>query len=159
VHKGSTQINKKIKVRVQIKGVIETEEYLGLAYRTVSSALGPYHSELFTFGFLQRRSAIIHRTVRCTNGATALQRNGRLHSAPDSYSSRQKSEQRSEAHRIVNSACPVPPEVSAPTVVCIRTLTVGWRGWRTGHCPVAHRTVRCAHRQQHPNSCFGGWGL
>nr|ACG24331.1 hypothetical protein [Zea mays] len=20
--------------------------------------------------------------------------------------------------------------------------------WRTGHCPVAHRTLRCAHRQQ-----------
>jgi hypothetical protein len=29
-----------------------------------------------------------------------------------------------------------------------RTLTVGWRGWRTGQCPVAHRTVRCAHQQQ-----------
>jgi hypothetical protein len=29
-----------------------------------------------------------------------------------------------------------------------RTLTVGWRGWRTSQCPVAHRTVRCAMRQQ-----------
>jgi hypothetical protein len=29
-----------------------------------------------------------------------------------------------------------------------RTLTVGWRGWRTGQCPVAHRTVWCALRQQ-----------
>jgi hypothetical protein len=25
--------------------------------------------------------------------------------------------------------------------------TAGWRGWRTGQCPVAHRTVRCAMRQ------------
>jgi hypothetical protein len=33
-------------------------------------------------------------------------------------------------------------------VKTVRTLTVGWRGWRTEHCPVAHRTVRCAHRQQ-----------
>jgi hypothetical protein len=41
----------------------------------------PYNSKLFSFGFLKRRSAIIHRTVRCTSGATALQRNGRLHSA------------------------------------------------------------------------------
>jgi hypothetical protein len=31
-----------------------------------------------------------------------------------------------------------------------RTLTVGWRGWRTGQCPVAHQTVRCAMRQQPP---------
>jgi hypothetical protein len=29
-----------------------------------------------------------------------------------------------------------------------RTLTVGWRGWRTGQRPVAHQTVRCACRQQ-----------
>jgi hypothetical protein len=55
---------------------------------TVSAAPGPYNSELATFGFLQRRSAIIQRTVRCAtglsgapSGATALQRNGRLHSA------------------------------------------------------------------------------
>jgi hypothetical protein len=27
---------------------------------------------------------------------------------------------------------------------------VGWRGWRTGQCPMAHRTVQCAHRQQPP---------
>jgi hypothetical protein len=29
-----------------------------------------------------------------------------------------------------------------------RTLTVGWRSWRTGQCPVAHRTIRCARRQK-----------
>jgi hypothetical protein len=28
--------------------------------------------------------------------------------------------------------------------------TVGWRGWRTGQCLVAHRTVWCAIRQQPP---------
>jgi hypothetical protein len=56
--------------------------------RTVSGAPGPYNSKLVTFGFLQRHSAIIHRTVRCAtglsgvpSGATTLQRNGRLHSA------------------------------------------------------------------------------
>jgi hypothetical protein len=31
-----------------------------------------------------------------------------------------------------------------------RTLTVGWRGWRTKQCPMAHRIVRCTHRQQPP---------
>jgi hypothetical protein len=59
-----------------------------VCHRTVSGAPGPYNSELATFGFLQRHPAIIHRTVRCAtglsgapSGATALQRNGRLHSA------------------------------------------------------------------------------
>jgi hypothetical protein len=33
-----------------------------------------------------------------------------------------------------------------------RTPTAGWRGWRTGQCPVAHQTVRCAMRQQPSNS-------
>jgi hypothetical protein len=28
--------------------------------------------------------------------------------------------------------------------------TAWWHGWRTGQCPVAHRTVRCATRQQPP---------
>jgi hypothetical protein len=36
-----------------------------------SGAPGPYNSELATFGFLRPRYAIIHRTVRCTSGATA----------------------------------------------------------------------------------------
>jgi hypothetical protein len=44
--------------------------------------------------------------------------------------------------------CPGHQDVRAPTVKTVRTLTVGWRGWRTGQCPLAHRTVRCAHRQQ-----------
>jgi hypothetical protein len=28
--------------------------------------------------------------------------------------------------------------------------TAGWRGWRIGQCPMAHRTVRCAIRQLPP---------
>jgi hypothetical protein len=59
-----------------------------VCHRTVSAAPGPYNSELATFGFLERHSTIIHQTVWCAtglsgapSGATALQRNGRLHSA------------------------------------------------------------------------------
>jgi hypothetical protein len=59
---------KKDQVRVQKKGAKETEENLGLAHRTVSGAPGTVQSELFTFGFLRRRSAIIHRTVWCATG-------------------------------------------------------------------------------------------
>jgi hypothetical protein len=62
---------------VQKKGAKEIEEYPSLAHRTVSGAPGPYNSELFTFGFLRHRSAIIHRTVRCAtrlSGAPVEQR-------------------------------------------------------------------------------------
>jgi hypothetical protein len=57
-------------------------------HRTVSSVPGAVQSELFTFGFLRRRSAINHRTVRCAIGLSGelaeqrLQRNGRLQRTP-----------------------------------------------------------------------------
>jgi hypothetical protein len=44
----------------------------------LSGAPGPYNSKLATLGFLWACSAIIHRTVRCTSGATTPSRNGRL---------------------------------------------------------------------------------
>jgi hypothetical protein len=112
--------------------------------------------ELFTFGFLRRSSAIIqrtvrcatgqclvhHRTVRCTSGATATSaRNSRLCKVNSGI---QMSEQR------VRGApdCPVPHEDRGsngrPGPSPNGRMT--WR--RTGQCPVAHRTVRCAHRQQ-----------
>jgi hypothetical protein len=34
------------------------------------------------------------------------------------------------------SDCPVPHEDKAPKVETVRTLMVGWRGWRNGHFPV-----------------------
>jgi hypothetical protein len=43
-------------------------------------------------------------------------------------------------------------EVSAPTVGTVRTLTVGWCGWRTGQCLVRPSTDSL------PNGWFGGWG-
>jgi hypothetical protein len=52
-----------------------------------------------------------HRTVRYTSGVTTIQRNGRLQRTPCNATVReqcaQKSEQLSEAHQTVNSACPV----------------------------------------------------
>jgi hypothetical protein len=107
----------------------------GLAHQTVSGALGPYNSKLATFEFLQHHSAIIHRTVRCAKRSNGYQRNGRLQRTPANATVRgqcaHKSEQPLEAHRTVHSTC-----------------------------PVRHRTVRCAHRQQpNPNSCLvvGGY--
>jgi hypothetical protein len=52
----------------------------------------------------------------------------------------------------VTPDCPVAQAVRAPTVETVRTLTVGWRGWRTGQCPVRPSIAAL------PNSCFGGWG-
>jgi hypothetical protein len=78
VHKGSTQTNKKIKVRVQKKGAKETEENPGLAHRTMFGAPGPYESKLVTFGFQKRPSSIIHRTVRCATGLSGALAEQRL---------------------------------------------------------------------------------
>jgi hypothetical protein len=67
VHKGSTQTNKKIKLGFKIKE--QKKPKSTLVWRTeLSGAPGPYKSKLFTFGFQKRRSAIIHRTVRCATG-------------------------------------------------------------------------------------------
>jgi hypothetical protein len=67
--------------------------------------------KLFTFGFLESRSAIIHRTVQCDSGATAIKHNGQLQRSPANMNSartvRAKSEQRQKAHQTVKSACPV----------------------------------------------------
>jgi hypothetical protein len=83
-----------------------------LVWRTgLSGAPGTVQAELFTFRFLESRSAIIHRTVWCASGVTAKKRNGRLQRSPANVNSAQtiraESEQRKKAHRTVNSACPV----------------------------------------------------
>jgi hypothetical protein len=115
---------------------------------TVSGAPGTVHSELCSFGFLRRSSAIIHRTVRCSTGLSGVPagqrlsaRNGRLRKVNNAI---QMSEQK------VRGApdCPVPHEDKASNGQSAPSPNdrVTWR--LTGHCPVAHQTVRCAHRQQ-----------
>jgi hypothetical protein len=70
VHKGSTQNIKRSKLGFKRN---RREPWSGapdcpVCHRTVSDAPGPYDSELAAFGFQKRRSAIIHRTVRCAIG-------------------------------------------------------------------------------------------
>jgi hypothetical protein len=81
----------------------------GLSGEPPDSAPGTVQAELFTFGFLESHSAIIHRTVRCASGATAKESNDRLQRSPANVNSartvRAESEQRQKAHLIVNSAC------------------------------------------------------
>jgi hypothetical protein len=118
---------------------------LGLAHRTVSGAPGCINSKLLSFAFPRHSSAIFHRTVRCTSGATTIcAQLSTLTDVQCSTVSRQKSEQK------VRGApdCPVPHEDKASNGRPAPSPNdrVTWR--RTGHCPLAHRTVRCGHRQQ-----------
>jgi hypothetical protein len=126
-----------------------------------SGAPGAIQTKLFTFGFLESRSAIIHRNVRCASGATAIECNGKLQRSPANMNSARtvhvESEQRQKAHQTVNSDCPVPQDVRGSMVKTVRTLPVGLRGWRTGlsggapDCPVRPSTDSL------PNGWFGGW--
>jgi hypothetical protein len=111
-----------------------------------------FHSNNSLSGFFWTCSAIIHRTVRCApdmSGEPTEQwlpgANGRLQKRTVVNSVRQKSKRRS--HR---------------TIWCIYRTRFQWSSrskpqwacWRGTHrtvnsvCPVHHRTVRCAHRQQ-----------
>jgi hypothetical protein len=133
---------KKIKLGFKRKEQKETKENFGLAHRTVSGASRSYESELATFGFQKRRSAIIHQTVRCTTGlsdapaeqrlgSTTVDCNGHL----QRYSARIiRAEVRAAAEGAPDSEhclsgatpdCSVPHEDTAPTVKTVRILTVG----------------------------------
>ena len=133
---------KRYKLGFKKKGAKETEVCPGLAHRTVSGARGPYNSELAAFGFLQRHSAIIHRTVRCAtelsgapSGATATSAMVDCNERLQRYSARTvRTEVRAAARGAPDSEqflsgaapnCPVPLEDKAPTVETVQTLMVG----------------------------------
>jgi hypothetical protein len=124
-----------------------------------------FHSELATFGNSGGRSAIIHRTVRCStglsgapSGETAPSANGRLQRYRNSEQCSlraQKSEQASKGapdceQRFSGAPpdCPVAPLVRAPTVGTQRSGDVAG----TPDCPVRHTTAAST------NGYFGGWG-
>jgi hypothetical protein len=99
--------------------------------------------KLFTFGFLESRSAIIHRTVRCASGATAKKRNGRLQQSPTNVNSarivRAESEQLEGA--LDSEQCLSGAPSCQSSNDRNRQNPNGWVTW------LAHRTVWCAHRQ------------
>jgi hypothetical protein len=140
----------------------------GLAHRTVRCTREP-NSELATFGNSGSRSAIIHRTVRCSTGLSGvpaeqrlLRTNGRLQRAVNALQCAQKSEQSQKAHRTVNSACPVHHRtVRWPSCQKLQRSNpnglVTWLAHRTvsgdtPDCPVRHSTTASTNGQ------FGGWG-
>jgi hypothetical protein len=132
-----------------------------LVWRTGLSGVPPdsiwctreLNSELLTFGNSGSRSAIIHRTVRCSTGLSGvpaeqrlLRANDRLQRAVNTLQCAQKSEQSQKAHRTLYRTCPV------------HHRTVRWprrqklqRSNSNGRVTwLAHRTVRCAMRKQPP---------
>jgi hypothetical protein len=127
--------------------------------------------KLVTFGKIQRRSAIIHRTVRCTPDSVRCSREERSQELA-SFGNLQRlvhynSPDMSSVHRTVrcdNGAT----DTSAPTATCI-ALNARQRAQKSGTpilahrtlyntCPVRHRTSRRAQKtvlqRSEPNS-FG----
>jgi hypothetical protein len=140
-----------------------------VCHRTVSSAppdsvrcTRALEAELFTFGNFQGRSAIIHRTVRCANGATATSRsNGRLQRikcAPTRAEDREAPEGAPDSLQDLSGAPPDSPEapqVRAPTVEPQRLADVASTPdsvrWRTGLSGAPCDNTL-------PTAIFGGWG-
>jgi hypothetical protein len=121
--------------------------------------------QLRSFGFPRHSSAIIHQTVRCATKLSGVPPDCPVHQRSNNYQ-RAMVDSASEQYRTVNATevravgqrgtglsdvapnCPVPHEDKASNGRPAPSPNdrVTWR--RTRHCPVAHRTVRCAHRQQ-----------
>jgi hypothetical protein len=129
-----------------------------LVWRTgLSGAPRVVQSELFTFGFLRRRSAIIHRTIQCATGLSdvpaeqRLQHNGRLQRTPAKALQCADSSRRVRAAARRRTRLSGAPRCQNPN---------GWVMW------LAHRIVfggapDCPVRPSTdslPNDWFGGWG-
>jgi hypothetical protein len=135
-----------------------------LVWRTgLSGALGAVQTELFTYGYLRRRFAIIHRTVRWATGLSGVPAEQRLSSATvnsngrlQTLTVRTESEQCQKAHRTVNSACPVRHQtVRYPRCQSSngrnRQNPNGWVTW------LAHRTVSGAPIDRQPPQRLVRW--
>jgi hypothetical protein len=134
VHKGSTQTNKRSKLGFKKKGA-KKQRCPGLAHRTVRCTRT---IQLQTRHLRVSQAALCYNSPDCPvhQRSNGYQRNGRLQRTPAKVTVRgqcaQKSEHPLEAHRTVNSTCPVRHQTvrchyktKAPMVDCTRTLTVG----------------------------------
>jgi hypothetical protein len=100
-------------------------------HRTVSGAPGTVHAELFTFGFLESRSAIIHRIVRWVTGLSGVPAEQRLGSATVDSNGRLQREQCADSSRRVRAA----PKGAPDSEQCLSGAAPD--------CPMRHRTIRC----------------
>jgi hypothetical protein len=128
-------------------------------YHRMSSAPGRSDSELASFGNPLRYNSpdcpVQHRTVRCASGATTTPRATVDCNALNARLRVQRTEHARVAHRTVYRTCPVHHRTArrAHKSELQRSEPNGRLTW------LAHRTVRCAMRQQPPPTVkFGGWG-
>jgi hypothetical protein len=124
VHIGSTQTNKRSKLGFKSKGTKKPKVPWSGApnsvrcTRTVQLRTLHLRVSQAALRYNSPDCPVCHQTVRCTKRSNGFQHNGRLQRTPANATvcdqCAQKLEQPSEAHRTVNSACPV------------RHLTVRW---------------------------------
>jgi hypothetical protein len=130
----------------------------GLAHRTVQCATGqcPVHQGGST-STLQLRVSQAQLRYNSPDCPVCQRSNGYLRATVDSESEQCSTVNAAEIRAVgqrgtglsgVALDCPVPHEDKASNGRPAPNPN-GRMTWRhTGHCPVAHRTVRCAHRQQ-----------
>jgi hypothetical protein len=147
-----------------------------MAHRTVRCTRG-LQLKLVTFGKIQRRSAIIHRTVRCTPDSVRCSKEERPQELA-SFGNLQRlvhynSPDMSSVHRIVRCApivrCDIEAtDISAPTATC-SAFIARQRAQKSGTpilahrtlnstCPVRHRTSRRAQKTELQRSEPNGFG-
>jgi hypothetical protein len=135
-----------------------------VCHRTVSGAPCPYKDKPDTLGKTEPHSAIIHRTVRCATGLSGVPAEQQL-LAPTvdcksgwQMNSARRARGAPDSKQYLSGGapdCPVPQEDKLSNGRRSQNPN-GWVTWRrTRQCPVAHRTVRCALRQQpSPTACW-----
>jgi hypothetical protein len=129
-----------------------------VCHRIVSGAPGPYNLKLATLEFLQARSAIIHRTIWCVTGLSGVTAEQLLSSAtvhcnghPATLQCANSARKSQSSHQWRTGQWTVPVRCSTGLSGATRRqssngqLLQNPNGWVTW---LAHRTVRCAHRQQ-----------
>jgi hypothetical protein len=158
--KGSQQTNKKTKKWFKQREQKTTEVLLGLAHRTGLSGVPPNsvrctrEFQLRTAHLREFWEPLRYNSPDCpvcqrSNGYYIA--NGHLPEQLMHYSARRS--QSKARRRTRQSIGPVRCTTGLSSGPDVRSSngqnpTAGWRGWRTRQCPVAHRTVRCAMRQQ-----------
>jgi hypothetical protein len=112
-------------------------------------------AELATFGIFRGCSAIIHRNVRCDSGATTTSRATVVCNRIQCATVRARVRARTVAHQTVYRTCPVHHRTAQRPhkSELQRSNPNGSLTW------LAHRTVRCAMRQQSSNDHFWWLGL
>ena len=114
-----------------------------MCHRTVFAAPGPYRSQAATLGKIQRRFAIIHRTVRCTPDSVRCSKEERPQELA-SFGNLQRlvhynSPNMSGVHRTVR--CDIEAtDISAPTATC-SAFNACQRTQKSGTPILAHRTI------------------